>query len=119
MICPTSHPVEWDLNTCLHDSRVWPMPPPEEDAIFLGGCWLWKITFTPSCRAGWESRPPPPPPTSLPPPIPTREGRLMGWLPFFSWLPGTKYIFFLIGPAADGYLASRESERDFVSNAEK
>lgn len=86
-------------------------PQPEEDAIFPGGCWLWGITFTPSCRAGWESRPPTP--------VPTREGRLMGWLPFFSWLPGTKYIFFLIGPAADGYLASRESERDFVSNAEK
>lgn len=34
-------------------------------------------------------------------------------------LPGTESIFFLIGPAADGYLASLESERDFVSNAEK
>ena len=48
-----------------------------------------------------------------------REGRLMGWLPLFPWLPVTKYIFFLIGLSADGYLASWESERDFVSNAEK
>lgn len=48
-----------------------------------------------------------------------KEGRLTGWLPLFPWLPVTKYIFFLIGLSADGYLALRESERDFVSNAEK
>ena len=29
----------------------------------------------------------------------------MGWLPLFPWLPVTKYIFFLIGLSADGYLA--------------
>lgn len=52
-------------------------------------------------------------------PIQMSEGRLTGWLPLFPCFPGTKYIFFLIGLAADGYLASRESERDFVSNAEK
>lgn len=70
---------------------------------------------SPSPRAAEQGGKAAPRPT----PVPTHEGRLMGWLPFFSWLPGTKYIFFLIGPAADGYLASRESERDFVSNAEK
>lgn len=91
------------------------MSPPEEDAIFSGSGSLWKITFTPEPQSQSGVGKPPPPPA----PVPLREGRLMGWLPFFSWLPGTKYIFFLIGPAADGYLASRESERDFVSNAEK
>ena len=83
------------------------MAPPLEDAISPGG--RSHLHPEPQGRVG------------TPPGAHVRmsEGRLMGWLPFFSWLPGTKYIFFLIGPAADGYLASRESERDFVSNAEK
>lgn len=37
----------------------------------------------------------------------------------FPGFPVPGIYFFLIGPAADSYLASLESERDFVSNAEK
>lgn len=86
-------------------------PPPLEDAVFP------RTLICP--EENLLSQAVEPSGKAAPRPIQMSEGRLTGWLPLFPWLPGTKYIFFLIGLAADGYLASRESERDFVSNTEK